>query len=360
MRIFPPTSYQLSPPVYWDAEAIIDLEMHERMRRRFSARSREILEIGAYHFLSATTIGTGIVATEDAVVAETLNRYQLNTPSYLISRLDAEDSCFEWKDPSIFEHITRPAILLRKPGDTNYGHWITELLPKVQLVEGLVNDDCLYLIPGKPEMYSVYRDSLKLAGVSEDCIYPIQDHKAVFVDHLIYPSPMTCHPIWKSPRVISYLENLQDRSLKNQPLATYPKNIFVSREDLYHRQLSNKNEVLEFARSRGFEIVETGAMSFEEQIRYFSQAQHIIGMFGTSMANALFAPRAASIAMLSPYYLPGFFYWDNACHKQQRYFQLHGSQIPTSKMDFYIDIRKFDKLLSAIECDGDSRKFANP
>lgn len=67
------------------------------------------------------------------------------------------------------------------------------------------------------------------------------------------------------------------------------------------RWVENGDEVCEFLKSRGFEIVRPEAMSFPDQVRLFASASLIVGMHGAGLANILFAPRARLVEFIGSY-----------------------------------------------------------
>jgi capsular polysaccharide biosynthesis protein len=77
------------------------------------------------------------------------------------------------------------------------------------------------------------------------------------------------------------------------------KKLYVERNSQV-RKLVNSNELAGIARSKGFDVVDSGALSFVEQAELFSAATHICGPTGAWVANLLFVPEQAKVTILLP------------------------------------------------------------
>ena len=73
----------------------------------------------------------------------------------------------------------------------------------------------------------------------------------------------------------------------------YPRNIYIDRSDsksntAHLRSLINENEIKNFLIEKNFTIIRLKNLSFEEQIKYFNNAEYIIGLHGAGFANLTF------------------------------------------------------------------------
>jgi capsular polysaccharide biosynthesis protein len=61
----------------------------------------------------------------------------------------------------------------------------------------------------------------------------------------------------------------------------------------------NEDEISEALAARGFEILFPEDMSFEEQVRMYQAAKVVVAPNGSSLLNAIFAPKDLTLIILS-------------------------------------------------------------
>jgi len=88
------------------------------------------------------------------------------------------------------------------------------------------------------------------------------------------------------------------RRLRLDFSATPTRRIYVRRKDARWRRLINEAEIVEVLGRFGFEDVDPGAMSLDEQIELAASAQIIVGVFGAGMNLLLFAPEGTPVVEL--------------------------------------------------------------
>ncbi len=77
------------------------------------------------------------------------------------------------------------------------------------------------------------------------------------------------------------------------------KRIYVSRGKDKNRAMLNEGAVLGKFKKAGFTFVNTGGMSIDQQIDFFSDAEVIAGPGGAAITNILFAPAKVKVVTLS-------------------------------------------------------------
>jgi hypothetical protein len=240
---------------------------------------------------------------------------------------------------------------LRQISDNNYGHWITEGLPKVAVLADHFDIKSLKFIVTRHfatrqsgPMRKIYLDSLAMLGIERHQIVPLT-RAAVEVEHLLYPLPLTVHPWVKAPRSIQILEGLRDKIAIGQK---GPRRIYVSRAGARKRRLLNEAEIVQVLRDFEVAVIYPERHSFIEQVRLFADAELIIGNYGANLTNLVFAPRGVKIFALTSETISDDFFWDLANLKSGKYFSLHGKAAcasPDMNSDFFIDVREFRALL---------------
>lgn len=83
----------------------------------------------------------------------------------------------------------------------------------------------------------------------------------------------------------SAIADIKNRLVKN---SDRNKLLYISRINSNKRQLLNELELISAASALGYEIVDPGKLSFDEQVKLFSSARAVVGPHGSGLANAAF------------------------------------------------------------------------
>ena len=200
----------------------------------------------------------------------------------------------------------------------NYAHWITEVLSRINL----------YCSNNEKELPLVILNGLPNAMYqSIDTIAP--DRDVILVDpgvelniekcHWIYPTGYVPYSYrnWNIDRTDGIFSQESLSLLRNSVLgsvkSTDDKDIrlYIKRNSNY-RRLLNSGQIEEYYRQQKFLIIEPEKLSFEEQVRLFSAADHIVGTTGAGMVNIMFTKPGCRIQILiSDSYNHALGYWRN-------------------------------------------------
>ena len=142
-------------------------------------------------------------------------------------------------------------------------------------------------------------------------IVPVEDGEVVMVKRLYYmerPAALTDHETY-----VAIGDNMQPKIVADiirmelvMPLTrcaddlTYPKKLFLPRRSLY-RGLTNNDEVEAYFKSKGFVFIEPHKISLEEKIKYFRNADIIVGPFSSAFSNVVFSKPGTKVLMFSNY-----------------------------------------------------------
>jgi capsular polysaccharide biosynthesis protein len=88
----------------------------------------------------------------------------------------------------------------------------------------------------------------------------------------------------------------------------YSPNIFISRQKALGRRILNEQEVIAALAPLGFVAYTLEEMSFQEQVRLFSQAKAVVAPHGAGLANMMFAHNLKIIELFGSFVQPSFFY----------------------------------------------------
>jgi capsular polysaccharide biosynthesis protein len=187
-----------------------------------------------------------------------------------------------------------------------YGHWILEMLPRLALLKEFPPDTQI-IVPPFRLRYEL--ESLEMLGLYDRCRWTSEQH--IRIENYYFsapPSMIACY----NPYAIHWIRDAFLPLVKDDDRPT-PARFFVRRHgDL--RNMVNEAEVLAFFRKIGWEIVDAAALSFAEQIRYFSRAEAICSIHGSGFTNALWCkPGAKLLELFADTYLASDAEWIAKC-----------------------------------------------
>ncbi len=231
------------------------------------------------------------------------------------------------------------AVLCRKPGNHNYGHWLIELFPKAVIARQQLGPGLGVVVhSGTPALSPAIDRCLDLVGCPERLVIRAGNephhHRALVVligltRHGGYMSPL-------APAAVSRMAAGIPAGPDHGP------KIFVSRLKESKRQIVNQDELLPLLERRGFTIVTPGRLSLDEQCRSFSAARIIVGAMGAELTNMVFCAAGSRVLALVPQGMPDTFFWFLAQHRQLDYTELRSpTQGPLTgrswNQDFAVD-----------------------
>jgi hypothetical protein len=204
------------------------------------------------------------------------------------------------------QRIRGRAIVLTTPGARgNYFHWCLELLPKIHLLRS-----CGLFQP-KKDTFLVNHDeahyqiqTLALLGLHAPNVVRTYPGIKMTADELIVPSHSSRHeavPWWA-------VQFLRETFLRQSSAASDQKKLFLDRGAAKRRTILNQGEVLKYLSARGYTIVDTAKLSFQEQVSLFRGARLIVSYHGAGLANLCFVGEGTSLLeIFSPFYTPDYF-----------------------------------------------------
>lgn len=206
-----------------------------------------------------------------------------------------------------FDHVPLKKIfgrvvVLTRVDYNYYGHWIAEMLGRLELLRlAHVEYDWLYV----PYDKKFIKESLDLLGVDQSKIIDASDEQNFYIqaDELIVPSLTArripdgisdfpvCHanttytPEW----VAQFLrDTFLPMAHKDADVSKFSEKIFISRKDAAQRKMINEDEIFALFEIKGFKRYELSKMTFLDAIELFKKAKHVVGTHGSSLTNILF------------------------------------------------------------------------
>ena len=205
--------------------------------------------------------------------------------------------------------IAKRVFMLGARGISNYYHWMTDILPKLELcrlsgIEFNANDR--FVIPFQHRQFQV--DTLRQFDINSDQIYQTHCNSShVTGDEIIVPYLKNK----MGTTMGRWLPRFLNREFGGSPsvLAEPSERLYISRDSATAkgRCIDNNDEIENLMRSRGFDIVLPEKHSVQEQAALFANARVIVAPHGAGLTNIVFCRPGTKIiefygAHVSPCY----------------------------------------------------------
>ena len=187
------------------------------------------------------------------------------------------------------------SLLTGGAGNTNYWHWLFDVLPRVGLFSKVysLNEVNYFLVPDivKKFQYETL-NSLKIPTnkiLSSQKYRHIKAQKLIVADHPVVTTGNATKDILNIPIWITkWLQEkfiIKDKKIKNR--------IYIDRSDdklkgIKLRSISNEDEIKKYLLSKNFTFVKLHEISFFDQVNYFYSADCVVGLHGAGFANIAF------------------------------------------------------------------------
>ena len=244
-----------------------------------------------------------------------LDNSVVDGPSYQLRTINnakvEENIVFQKGTPRIKKFLNGKvlSLLTGGAGNENYFHWIFDVLPRLALIEKLVNFDEInfFLLPSTDKKFQI--ESLDLLNISKAKCISSKDYRHILCSELF----VTDHPYVVTNDASNDIQNipiwisdwLKKKYIKSTDIeiSKFPKKIFIDRSDSSAntkglRLITNENEVKNFLIDKGFEPVVLGNFHFKEQIEIFNNAEIIVGLHGSGFANLSFCKPGTKVIEL--------------------------------------------------------------
>lgn len=189
-------------------------------------------------------------------------------------------------------------------GNSNYYHWLFDLLPKIKLYSEIYKlNDLDYLYAFKLKKFQL--ESLIPLGLEKIKIIDIKRDRHIEANEII----CTDHPYYfngyfeiESQNIPSWVVKwLRETFLQTAKKFTCSDKIFIDRSSSSsHYHLKNDDEISNFLAKKGFIKYKIENLSFFEQIYLFMNAKFVIGAHGAGLANLAFCQKRTKVIEIIP------------------------------------------------------------
>ena len=189
------------------------------------------------------------------------------------------------------------SLLTGGAGNSNYWHWLFDVLPRFKILENQynLNDIDYFLFPDTKERFQ--KETLDLLGIPKSKILSSKDFRHIEAKQIItvdHPYVLKNNPTAEIQNIPSWILNyLNEKFIPKYKEIKLPQKIYIDRKDSksnhrHLRKIINEKEVKNYLIKKGFSIIALSEFSFLDQINLFSNAKQIIGLHGAGFANLVF------------------------------------------------------------------------
>jgi len=213
------------------------------------------------------------------------------------------------------------AVLSTPEAATNYWHWTTDLLPRIQLLaEAGYPPSAVtsYLVNHRNLHYQW--ETLRDFGVQPEQVIQVWPSSHYEIDKLVISSPKSDpeqHLVTR--RACSFLRGVPVGEGSSSPSCR----LYVSRRRSQYRRISNETEIVALLRLRGFLTVELDELAVAEQRALFARAEAVVGC-GSGLTNILYCPGGTPVIEFMPPRLPNFDWWALCSQLHLPYWRIMG------------------------------------
>jgi hypothetical protein len=205
--------------------------------------------------------------------------YAIWEANYGLSREHAKTAALPDNLIEIHRLSTRVAILGYVWTASNFFHWLNQILPSIDATRTIEDrDNCALIVPPLDERQI---RSLELLGL--DVIERVTIHKG---EGYFAPTFEFTNYIPGWVRGSRGLIDIYKRLKLGLSLPAWRGHkLYVSRQDATMRRGTNEQEIIDFLRPLGFDVVTPGAHSLDDVIRIFHGASIVIGLHGQGLCH---------------------------------------------------------------------------
>jgi hypothetical protein len=241
-------------------------------------------------------------------------------------------------------------LLASTYADTNYFHWMFNVLPRLELfrLAGTDLDSVDAFIVNRMN-WDFCRETLIRVGI------PL--HKVIESDeemHLRAGNLLVAPSLRAGYHMERWVLDFLRREFLEAagPSASGGKRLYISRDDAGYRRIRNEPECLDVLVQCGFEKISLSGMTVAEQAELFSSAEAVVAPHGAGLANLVFCnPGTRVVELFSPVWLKPC-YWELCNGACLEYWYLVGGGdgeqgISGLKQDYTIDVRELAETIKA-------------
>lgn len=202
------------------------------------------------------------------------------------------------------------SLLAGGGGNSNYWHWLFDVLPKLNLCNEIINleDVDFFLLPSIDRNFQ--KETLDLLNIPSNKRISSKVFRHIITKELIITDPPSVvtgnstKDILNIPQwIVSWL---RESFLKKEIKMVKKQKIYIERNkpalnDLAYRAIINEEEIKKYLAKKNFIFIKLENISFLEQVNLFKNAECIVGIHGAGLGNLIFSSFGTKIIELKSF-----------------------------------------------------------
>jgi len=246
------------------------------------------------HAVYVSNLGRVFNAASQAKIAY-WHRRDISWKRHINNRLNGVRVCSGYQDSYTAKQFTKIVVIAQSNGAI-YGHFLIEMLPRIGLADRAIAERLPVYIGLH---HAVYTEALGYAGIEQPQLVDATKVPLIYAKEAILPIYTLAENRAFPDFAVKTLCKVRKNALRvcNQ---SYGRRLYVVREGIQHRQITNADEVERFMQAHGFVTIRPETMIFSEQVAAFAQAEVVAGCHGSAMFNCVFCNKNAIVFDLFP------------------------------------------------------------
>lgn len=196
--------------------------------------------------------------------------------------------------------VIDPVLLICGPGHAMWGHWLLDFLPRLAVAQAVLGEMFTRCVIPVPTDTPPWVDALlaQAFGLKRERLLRYDRRRETLLCRRACVPSHAHHNYFLHGFMADFYRRMAP------PAADMPRRLFVTRRPFTEATPSAAHRCVQdadfeaLAVARGFTVVAPETLDFATQWAMFSQAEAIIGICGSGMHNALFAPPGAMVGQV--------------------------------------------------------------
>ena len=310
-KIFKKISYGIFLKIYGKIEHSIECEEDNRIKVDIISQEEnlkyKIYKISNSRLYTDRIQDTAVMIDNKIIEGPSFQFRYINDSNFISNLKSKHNIVFKKGTPRKLRNLKGSvlSLLTGGAGNTNYWHWLFDVLPRIGLFNKVynLNEIDYFLVPDliKKFQYETL-NSLKIPTnkiISSKKYRHIKAQQLIVTDHPVVTTGNATNDILNIPIWITkWLQEkfiVKDNKTKNK--------IYIERGDdnLKRNQLRsiiNENEIKKYLLNKDFIIIKPHEINFLDQVNYFYNADYIVSLHGAAFANIVFCKPETKIIEL--------------------------------------------------------------
>jgi len=233
---------------------------------------------------------------------------------------------------------------------SGYYHWICDVLTRLHMVLPRLTPDIQVILP--PRMTAWQSRSLELIGLPQNQWLQYTEKRPWKVEHLFYASPVAMTGDHEAQSLQWMQGKILQACLTRREVPVGKRRLYVSRRRAAFRRIVNESELVPVLKKFNFDIIECESLSFDEQVRLFSDAEVVVGPHGAGLTNVIWCERGVKLFEI---FEPGSVrrcYWSLAKTLDHDYACAIGRAVinPGGEANLEVSLDEFESALEKLIC----------